>query len=152
MTRRDLDDTDRALINGLQGGFPIEDRPFRAVGDRFGLSEEETIARIRRLVEDGSLSRFGPLFDAERIGGAVTLAAMAVPASEFERVAAAVNGFSEVAHNYARDHQLNMWFVVSSDDPSRIAHVIAEIEAAVGLPVHDMPKQEEFYVGLRLTA
>lgn len=147
-----MDETDRRIVNGLQGGFPIAERPFAIAAEGLGLDEAELIARIRRLLADGWLSRFGPMFDAGRLGGATTLAAMAVPAEDFERVAALVNAHPEVAHNYARDHPLNMWFVVATEPPQRIGEVIAAIEAETGLKVHDMPKLEEFFVQARFEA
>jgi DNA-binding Lrp family transcriptional regulator len=75
---------------------------------------------------------------------------MQVPAERFEQIAEQVNAFPEVAHNYARDHRLNMWFVIATEQPDRIAEVIAAIEATTGCRVYNLPKQEEFYVGLRL--
>lgn len=145
-----LDDTDRTIVNALQGGFPVCERPFRAAAEDLGLAEDELIARVGALRADGRLSRFGPLFDAEKIGGAVTLAAIAVPGDRFDAVADTVNAHAEVAHNYARDHTLNMWFVIAAEKPSRIAEVIAEIERETGLPVLAMPKEREFFVGLKL--
>lgn len=149
-TGNSLDATDRAIVNALQGGFPVCARPFRAAAESLGLAEDELIARVGALCADGRLSRFGPLFDAEKIGGAVTLAAIAVPEDRFDRVADTVNAHAEVAHNYARDHAFNMWFVISAEKPSRIAEVIAEIERETGLPVLAMPKEREFFVGLKL--
>ena len=73
-----------------------------------------------------------------------------MPEEAFEDVTEAVNAFPEVAHNYRREHRLNMWFVLATETPERIAEVIAEIEAATGLPVFNMPKQEEFHVRLHL--
>ncbi len=145
-----LDETDRAIVNALQGGFPVSDRPFRVAAEGLGLDEDELIARLGAMCADGRLSRFGPLFDAEKIGGAVILAAMAVPPDRFDAVAEQVNAHPEVAHNYARDHALNMWFVISAEKPARIAQVIAEIEGETGLPVLAMPKEREFFVGLKL--
>lgn len=145
-----MDDTDRRIVNALQGGFPVSPRPFAAAAREIGLSEGELIGRIDRLVADGALSRFGPLYNAERLGGAVTLAALAAPAERFEEIARIVNGFAEVAHNYERDHALNMWFVVAAERPERIAAVLDEIRAATALAVYDMPKIEEFFIGLRL--
>ncbi|MEK7244945.1 MAG: AsnC family transcriptional regulator [Pseudomonadota bacterium] len=144
------DDKDRLIVNALQGDFPICDRPFRAAAEKIGLGEDELIARIETMCADGRLSRFGPLFDAEKLGGAATLAALAVPEDRFDAVAAAVNAHPEVAHNYARDHALNMWFVVSAEKPERIAEVIAAIERKTGLEVLVLPKEREFFVGLRL--
>ncbi|MGE5505616.1 MAG: Lrp/AsnC family transcriptional regulator [Actinomycetota bacterium] len=147
-----MDAVDRAIINGLQGGFPICERPFAEAAAGLGLSEAELISRIKRLAAYKTISRFGPMWHAERLGGGLTLAAMKVPAERFDEVAATVNAFPEIAHNYARDHAFNMWFVVATERPERIAEVIAEIEAATGLAVHDMPKVEEFFVGLRFEA
>ena len=101
------------------------------------------------MLDDGVLSRFGPMYHAEKMGGGLTLAAMKVPVAEFDRIADIVNGFDEVAHNYERDHAFNMWFVVATETPERIAEVIAEIEAATGLSVANMPKIDEFFIGLK---
>ena len=147
-----MDDTDRRIVNALQGGFPIEARPFAGVAAGLGLAEEDLIERIGGMLDDGVLSRFGPLFNAEQLGGAVTLAAMSVPDSRFDAVTAIVNAFPEVAHNYAREHALNMWFVVACDSPERIAEVLDAIRARTGLAVYDMPKSEEFFIGLRFEA
>jgi DNA-binding Lrp family transcriptional regulator len=145
-----MTELERAIINGLQGGFPICERPYLEAAERLGITEDELIAGLRGLLDQSILSRFGPLYHAERMGGALTLAAMAVPEADFERVAGEVNAFPEVAHNYARDHRLNMWFVLATDRPERKAGTLRAIEAATGLKVYDMPKIAEYFVGLRL--
>jgi siroheme decarboxylase len=147
-----IDDLDRRIIDRLQDGLAVVERPFAAAADQLGIEEEELIDRLRRLLDAGVLSRVGPLYDAERLGGAVTLAAMAVPADRFDAVAAAVNAHPEVAHNYARDHALNMWFVVAADSAARVAAVIAAIERETGLAVLNLPKLREFRLNLRLAA
>lgn len=147
---RICDPTERAIINGLQGGFPLSHQPFREAGHALGLSEGELLDGLRQLAEDGRLSRFGPLWNAEGIGGAVCLCAMAVPSDRFEDVAAQVNAHREVAHNYERDHAFNMWFVVSAERAARIAEVIDAIETQTGIRVHPMPKAREFCVGFKV--
>jgi len=147
-----MDDRDRHIVTHLQGGFPVSTRPFADAAGKLGLDEADLIDRVTAMVDDGILSRFGPLYNAEALGGGVTLAAMAVPSERFDAVAAIVNGFDEVAHNYERDHDLNMWFVVAAEAPARIGAVLDEIAAATGLEVLDMPKEEEFFLELRLTA
>ncbi|WP_416138497.1 AsnC family transcriptional regulator [Halomonas sp. HK25] len=146
----ELDAADRRLINRLQDGLPLVEAPYAAVAAELDLSEGELLYRLERLLETGVLSRFGPMYHAERLGGGLTLAALAVPEDDFERICAAVNAFPEVAHNYRREHRLNMWFVLATETPKRIGEVIAEIEATTGLPVFNMPKQEEFHVRLHL--
>lgn len=147
-----MDELERALINSLQGGFPLCERPFAEAAARLGCDEATLIERIRRLLEAGTLTRFGPLFDAAALGGAFTLCALEVPAADFERVAKIVNAFPEVAHNYQREHALNMWFVLAAERPEGIPAAIARIEAATGLRVLDFPKLDEYFVELRLTA
>lgn len=146
-----LDALDRAILNALQEGFPLSDRPYAEAAARLGIGEAQLIERLGRLLQRGILTRFGPLYHAERLGGALTLCAMRVPPGRFEEVAALVNGFPEVAHNYERDHELNMWFVLATGRPERCGEVIREIEEATGLAVLDLPREAEYYVGLRLS-
>jgi len=63
-----IDPTEKAIINGLQGGFPLTPRPFRDAGAELGLSEDELLEGVRDLVGAGQLSRFGPLWNAEMLG------------------------------------------------------------------------------------
>ena len=146
-----LDALDRAIINRLQTGFPICARPYQAVAEELGTDEAELLQRLEKLLAQQILSRFGPMYHAEKLGGGLTLAALAVPAARFEAVTAQVNAFPEVAHNYRRDHTLNMWFVLATETPARIAEVLAEIEKQTGLPVYNLPKETEYFVGLQLS-
>ena len=146
-----LDPVDRNIVNGLQGGFPVSIEPFADAAQTLGISEDDLIDRVKSLCERGVLSRFGPMINAERLGGDVTLAALSVPEDDFERVTGLVNAHPEVAHNYARDHRLNMWFVLSVEYADRIPSVIAEIEKETGLHVYPMPKLEEFFVEFKVS-
>lgn len=145
-----LSELDRKIINQLQLGFPIAEQPFAVAAKTIGCSEAELIDRLKALLDEGILTRFGPMYQAEQLGGELSLAAMAVPEESFDRIAHIVNQFDAVAHNYQRDHSLNMWFVLATEHPGEQAQVIKQIEAATGLPVYNMPKQEEYYVGLYL--
>jgi DNA-binding Lrp family transcriptional regulator len=147
-----MDALDRRIVNALQDGFPVCERPFLEVATGLGIGEDALIARVDALLADGTLTRFGPLFDAGRMGGAFTLAAMRVPEADFDRVAAQVNAFPEVAHNYAREHDLNMWFVLGTETPEGIAAAVGAIERTTGLPVLAFPKEREYFVELKLPA
>lgn len=147
-----MTDLERRVINALQGGFPVCEAPFAEAARALGVDEATLLGCIEGMLRGGLLTRFGPLYDAGRLGGAFTLCAMAVPAAEFDRVAAIVNAFPEVAHNYEREHRLNLWFVVATATPQAIAPVLARIEAATGLPVLDFPKEDEYRVDLRFAA
>lgn len=147
-----LDLLDARLIDHLHAGFPLDDRPFARIGAALGASEEEVIERLRALLSDGVLTRLGPLYQIERAGGAYLLAAMEVPEPRFEAVTKLVNAHMEVAHNYRREHRLNMWFVVATDSQPAVAACLRAIEAETGLTVHAFPKEREFRVELRLPA
>jgi len=147
-----MDQIDRDIINGLHGGLAICERPYQEAAQRLGLSEDELLARLTRLLADGVLTRVGPLYQIERMGGAFTLAALHAPAAQFEQVAQSVNALPQVAHNYARDHDLNMWFVIATETPGEIDTVIAQIERETGCSVFNFPKSREYFVELKLKA
>ena len=48
----------------------------RVAAERFGITEPELIARLKRLLDEKILTRFGPMYHAERMGGGLALAAM----------------------------------------------------------------------------
>lgn len=148
------DRDDLRLMAYLHGDFPLVDEPYAAVAAALGLDELGVLARLRRLLDEGWLTRFGPLFQIERAGGQFVLAALPAPTTppeRFEALAARVNAHVEVAHNYRREHpHLTMWFVVAARSPAAATAVLDAIETETGLPVHRFPKLREFFVELRL--
>lgn len=147
-----MDPIDRAIINNLQEGLAICERPYLEAAQRVGLSEDELLARLTSLLAEGVLTRIGPLYQIERMGGAFTLAALHAPLAEYERVAQQVNALPQIAHNYAREHELNMWFVIATETPAEIACVIDTIEQQTGCSVFNFPKSREYFVELKLKA
>jgi DNA-binding Lrp family transcriptional regulator len=149
-----IDALDRAIIDRLQGDFPICEQPYAEAAAALGIDEGELITRLQRLLDTRVLTRFGPMFQVERMGGAFVLAAMRVPEAEWERVVEAVNAFPEVAHNYRRESaqncDFNMWFVLATETPDGIAAAVRKIEAASGLPVFPFPKLKEYFVEMKL--
>lgn len=147
-----LDEIDRALVNRLQDDLPTSHRPFAPIAAELGLSEDALLERVKRLRDSGVLTRFGPFFDASAMGGAFCLCAIAVPEQMFDEVTETVNAHPEVAHNYARAHKLNMWFVLATEVPEGIDEVADRIEGETGLTVLRFPKLQEFFVGFRVVA
>ena len=147
-----IDETDRRIVNALQEGFPLVPRPFAAKAAELGVSEGELIARVARLREDGTATRFGPFLNAENIGGGFCLCAMAGPAEKWEATVAFVNAQREVAHNYRREHALNMWFVLAVEDRADIEAAACRIEASTGLDVLLFPKEREYFLDMRVQA
>jgi len=148
----DIDELERRIINVLQGGFPVVDEPYREVAESLGIAEGELIRRLEDLLARRVLTRFGPMFQVEAMGGAFVLAALAVPETRYDEVTALVNSLPEVAHNYRREHALNMWFVLATETPQGIGDAVARIESLTGLPVHAFPKEREYFVEMKLAA
>ena len=148
----ELSDIDRQILARLQGDFPICERPYAEAAAQLGIDEAELLARLQTLLADKVLTRFGPMFQIEEMGGAFVLAALAVPEARYEEVTALVNALPQVAHNYRREHQLNMWFVLATESKAGIAEAIAQIEHDTGLPVYAFPKEREFFVEMKLEA
>ncbi len=145
-----MDEIDCAIVNQLQGGLTLCERPYEEAARRLGLNEDELLRRLAGLLADGVLTRIGPLFQIERMGGAFTLAALHAAPDQYERVAEVVNSLPQVAHNYAREHELNMWFVLATETPQQIDQVLAQIARESGCEVFNFPKSREYFVELKL--
>jgi DNA-binding Lrp family transcriptional regulator len=141
------DELDKHLLNDLQYGFPLEARQFKKIAERLGTTEDIVIDRLNELQDQGVVSRVGAVFRANSIG-ASTLAAMSVPEEQLEEVAALVSAYSEVNHNYEREHHFNLWFVVTAHDEQALNAVLDEIEQRSGLAVMYLPMQEDFHIDL----
>jgi len=138
---------DKHLLNDFQYGFPLESRPFKKIAERLGTTEDIVIDRLNELQNQGVVSRVGAVFRANSIG-ASTLAAMSIPEARLENIAAMVSGYSEVNHNYQREHHFNLWFVVTASDEQALNAVLDDIEHRSGLPVMYLPMQEDFHIDL----
>ena len=145
-----IDLQDARLIDRAQRSIPTTERPFADLAAELGLTEAVVIERLGHLLATGVLTRLGPLYQIERAGGQFILAALQAPEDRYAEVTAQVNALPEVAHNYRREHALNMWFVLAATRPEGIVETARAIENAVSLPVWLFPKEREYFVRLRL--
>lgn len=141
------DSAEFALLNDYQHDFPLLDRPFAELASRHGLDEERVLGVFARWLREGTVSRIGAVLAPGRIGESA-LAALSVPADAVETVAARVSAIPEVNHNYLREHQINLWFVVTARTEAGFGAVIARIERETGYPVIVLPLQEAFHIDL----
>lgn len=147
-----MDQLDKNIINTLQHDFPVCDRPFASLAKTLNSTEGELINRVQAMLDSGLLTRFGPMYNAVNMGGALSLCAMKVPEDRFDDVTEKVNAFPEVAHNYQRDHEMNMWFVLATETQQNLKDTLDAIEKNTGIAVYNMPKEKEFFVGLHFKA
>ena len=145
--REGLDEVDARLVDDYQSGFPVAERPFRVVADDLGVTEEGAVSRVRRLSDGGVFRRFGAVLNPPVIGSS-TLAALRVPEDRFAEVTAVVNEFRQVNHNYRRDHEWNVWFVVTASTRERRDAILAEIEERTGCEMLNLPMLTDYYIDL----
>jgi len=142
-----LNDERLRLLNDFQRDFPLEPRPYARMADALGLAEDDVLAILEELAGAGAISRVGAVVRPNTVG-ASTLAAMRVPVTRLEDVAAHVSARPEVNHNYERDHAINLWFVVTAESREAVLRVLGEIEAATGIRVLDLPLVTPFHIDL----
>ena len=142
-----LTDIEMHVLNDFQHGFPLVPRPYQALAEKLGTSEEVIIDTLSKLKQDGFISRIGAVFRANSIG-ASTLAAMSVPEDEIETIAAMINEYSEVNHNYKREHHFNLWFVLTASDEHSLNSVLDDIEQKTEHSVMYLPMIEDFHIDL----
>ncbi len=142
-----FDATDKTLLNDFQREFPLEPRPFARIAETLDLSEDEVLARLADLRDRGAISRVGAVVRPNTVG-ASTLAAMAVPADRLDEVAAIVDAEPAVNHNYEREHEINLWFVVAAADAAGVRETLRRIERNTGLKVLDLPLEDSFHIDL----
>ncbi len=142
-----LTDQERQLLNIYQRQLPIEQRPFAAMAQACGMTEQQVIERLDRWQQEGVVSRVGAVVNHQRVG-ASTLAALAVPEEAIEAIAARVNAYEEVNHNYQREHFFNLWFVLAAPSQQRIDEVLADIESQTGLPLLNLPMVKAHHLDL----
>lgn len=108
------------------------------------------MAQVESLKSRGFLTRVGPFFNMDRTSGHVSLVAMKVPENCFEKVSEIVNSFEEVAHNYERNNDFNMWFVISGTSREEVNDTLSKIEYLTGFKTYDFPKLKEYVLELYL--
>ena len=137
----------RDILNSYQHGFPVVSKPYEVIAEQVGATSKEVLAALGDLQEKNVLSRIGAVYKTGHVGSS-SLAAMAVPEDQLESVAAKVNSFAEVNHNYKREHRLNLWFVVTAPDTDRLDLVFEELETLAGFEIVRLPMVEAFHLDL----
>ena len=146
-----MDDTDKKLITLIQSSFPVSARPYADIGSQLGISEDETIKRIKAIKESGEIRRMGASFDSRKLGYASTLCAVHVPGEKLEQAVEVINSYLNVTHNYERNHHYNVWFTLIAPSRERITRILAEMEERAGIgPIINLPAEKLFKIQVDL--
>ncbi len=147
MDRLEFNPVEQQLLNNFQHDFPLTPRPYAELGKQLGISEDQVIKLLKELQAQGAISRVGPVFKPNRVGVS-TLATMAVPEHELEAVAEIINQYPEVNHNYEREHEFNLWFVLTAPEAQHLQQVIDSISFETGYQVINLPMLEDYFIDL----
>ncbi len=147
-----LTQLDKQLLNDYQQGMPLVSEPYAEIAREinlkgFSVTEQDIIDCFSSLKERGMISRVGPVFQPKSVGGS-TLAAIAVPEARMDEVAEIVSSFSQVNHNYEREHEFNLWFVVTASSQKEVEQVLQEIEHKTALSVMNLPMEQDYHINL----
>ena len=148
-----LDEIDRKIVQILQDDFPIIERPWKEIGDRLNLTEDDIINRLKRLSEQGITRKIGSIIDSSKIGlTAATLVAMKVPKNKVDDVARVINEYGNVSHNYEREHEYNIWFTITASSNNELTTTLEEISHRTGInrdDVLNLPTKQRFKINVR---
>jgi DNA-binding Lrp family transcriptional regulator len=146
-----MDATDRRLLNLIQKGFPLVMRPFAAMGEQLGISEEDVLARARRLKEAGIIRQISAIFDSQRLGYSSTLVAMDIPEEHIDASAKRISEHPGVSHNYRRDHSFNLWFTLTVPPGADLEAEVAQLSDVAGARrARILPALRVFKIGVEL--
>lgn len=145
-----MDEIDLKILATVQEEFPLEKRPFQALGKKLGLDENVVISRLEKLHEEGLVRRLGPILDIRKLGLSGVLVAVQVPEEEAESVASIVSQYQEVSHNYLRpnDTGYNLWFTVSAKE-DRIDEILSDISSKTDRKLLVLPTARIFKIGVK---
>ena len=147
-----MDPIDKNILKRIERQFPISSCPYQDLAKELGLTEEEVISRISQLKEKGIILRVGAFFDSEKLGLKSTLVAMKVPQSRLQKVANIVNCYSGVTHNYSRENEFNLWFVLMGKNRKEIDEILSKIKDETGInDILNLPKKQLFKLKLNFT-
>lgn len=141
-----MDDLDKKILDIIQTEFPVEHRPYEAIGRQVGLTEAETLARVRALKQKQVIRRIGANFQSRKLGFTSTLCAASVPEESLDAFVAEVNRHPGVTHNYLRRHSYNVWFTFIAPSMEDIQAALADITAKTGIQILNLPAERLFKI------
>jgi siroheme decarboxylase len=141
-----MDKKDKQLLNQIQSAFPVESHPYRVLGEKIGMDEDEVIQRIKGLRQSGIIRRLGASINSRGVGFVSTLCAAEVPKDKFDNFVQAVNSCAGVTHNYKRKHKYNVWFTLIASSEHEKKRILEELIMATGVEIMELPAKQIFKI------
>lgn len=126
-----LDDGIRRLVTATQGGLPLCVRPYAALAEQLGVSQEDVLVSLSAMIEDGRIRRIAAVPNHYALGfRANGMSVWDVADEDARECGRAVGELPFVSHCYLRPRHLPHW-------PYNLfamvhGHCREEVEAQVG--------------------
>ncbi|WP_291326891.1 AsnC family transcriptional regulator [Desulfovibrio sp. UCD-KL4C] len=141
-----MDAVDKQILGIIQSEFPIATRPYAVVGEKIGITEEETLSRVTKLRKDGVIRRIGANFGSRELGWKSTLCAAKVPEDKIDEFVTEVNRHKGVTHNYLRENEFNIWFTYIGTDLDNVVNTLQSITDKTGIKILNLPASSMFKI------
>jgi len=142
-----IDHIDRSILNSIQSDFPLTPRPYLAIAEDLGLTEDDVLGRLKRLKKEGIIRRIGGNFVPEKLGFISTLCAVRVPEDKIDSFAEIVNRYPGVTHNYQRNNEFNIWFTFIAPSMDEIHENLDRIRLETGIKdIINLPATKVFKI------
>ena len=133
-----IDDLDKKILSQIQGDIPVSPWPFAVMAERIGISEDRFIGRVKSLIEDGTIRRFGAtLYHKEAGIRSNAMAAWFVPEGRIDETGRALAGFKEVTHCYQREPQkgwkYNLYTMIHGESDADCRAIAERMSRQVGI-------------------
>ena len=146
-----LDALDRELLNALQWSFPLDPRPYAALGERFGLPEPAVRDRIARVKKLGVLGQLSAIFDTRALGYGSALVAAKIAPDRVDEAAAVISAHPGVSHNYKRNHAYNLWYTIAVPPGDSLdEHIDVLHHESDALVTRKLPTLKLYKIGVKL--
>jgi len=150
MSHAMLDSTDRKILNLYQAEFPLTQRPFAEIGEAVGVSEDEALTRVSRMMEEGYFTGVGLDYDRDSIGESASICALAVAHGQSQKAVAGLECNPNSSQIFIADHAMNIWFTLVADSAPALKESCGEIERSLGWPILRIPIIREFHADFRV--
>lgn len=105
-----IDEVDRSIVVATQAGLPLVPRPYHALAEALGLTPEEVMARMKRMLRSGVIRRTGAVPNHYRLGfRANGMSVWNVPDQRVAELGERIGSLDFVSHCYERPRHLPLW-------------------------------------------
>ncbi|MPZ48938.1 MAG: AsnC family transcriptional regulator [Dehalococcoidia bacterium] len=146
-----LDSLDGAILNHIQDDFPLTQRPFAVLAEKFGIDERTVLERLQAARESGVLRQVSAIFDTTALGYRSSLVAARIAPERLAEGAAIINSHPGVSHNYRRNHDFNVWFTVAVPPEASLEWTVERLGQISGAEsVRRLPTLKLYKIGVSL--